>query len=73
MSMAQANWTPRNLRKNKRSITSGKDKNENCKTRVIIAGKTKKYWATRSRAYKEAGYSMWCAKMDLVNGHKRAA
>lgn len=70
-SMAQQNWSPRNLRKSKGSYTAGKDKNENCRSNISIAGQTKKFWARTSRSYKLPGYAAWCAAMDQVNGMKR--
>lgn len=65
--MSMGTWTPRELRRGKRSITKGKDKNDQCKTSKTIAGWKKSYWARASRSYKQAGYAQWCSAMDLVN------
>ena len=65
--MNMSNWKSNIISKKKKgSQTPGSVKGPSCQ-----ADWRKKYYATRSRSYKDSGYSDWCKSMDSLNGIKR--
>lgn len=58
------NWTPRKERIKKGSQTPGRMKNP----LTCQATTEDKFYARRSRSYKDNGYAAWCAKYRKING-----
>lgn len=60
-------WRKNIISRGKGSQTPGRTKGESCQ-----ADYRKRYFATRSRSYKDVKYGEWCKQMDSLNGMSRS-
>ena len=66
--MTMASWNTRKIAKKRTgSQTEGAAKGETCKV-----SQGDRYFAKRSRSYKDPGYKEWCERVDKLNGMKRS-
>jgi hypothetical protein len=65
--MTMQSWRAKIIKRGKGSQTPGKTKGESCQ-----ADYRKRYYASKSRSYKDIKYGEWCRAMDSLNGMSRA-
>lgn len=66
--MTMQTWRANRLSRGKPSQTPGITKGDSCR-----ADFRKRYFATRSRSYKDPKYGEWCQAMDALNGNRQRA